>query len=104
MSDQALAKQLTDDIRRIYAENPSEAAQAIETHLKHRLSDSGVEEGRAVVRQVLEGLSPGAAGCDTIEDKEILTRVFGLLRTTLHRVALHLRHHDRVLCHGPSGL
>lgn len=79
MSDQALAKQLTDDIRRIYAANPSEAAQAIETHLKHRLSDSGVEEGRAVVRQVLEGLSPGTAGCDTIGDKEILTRVFGLL-------------------------
>lgn len=78
MNHQALANRLTDDIRRIYASNPSGAANAIESHLKDRLSDRG-QEGRAIVQQMLAGLSPGSGACETIEDKEVLTRVFGLL-------------------------
>jgi hypothetical protein len=71
-------KQLTDEIREIYAGDPSRAAQAIEAHLKKRLADEDVA-GDAVVRQMLNGLSPGAVESDAGEEKEIMTRVFGLL-------------------------
>ena len=78
MSDQSLAHQLTDEIRSIYAADPQGAKQAIEKHLKGRLAGKD-EERRAVAQLVLEDLSPGSANSETIEDKEILTRVFGLL-------------------------
>ena len=82
MIDQGLVNQLTDEIRDIYAADPSGAGQAIDRHIKERLADRG-DDGRAVVQQMLAGLLPGANHCDSesnaAEDKEILTRVFGLL-------------------------
>lgn len=78
MSDQSLAHQLTGEIRSIYTADPQGAKQAIEKHLKGRLTGND-EERRAVAQLVLEDLSPGSVNCETIEDKEILTRVFGLL-------------------------
>ncbi len=78
MNDQALVNQLTDEIREIYATDPSGAEPAIGRHLKERLADRD-DDGRAIVRQMFEGLSPGDINRDTAEDKEILTRVFGLL-------------------------
>jgi len=78
MNDEVLVQQLTDDIRAIYAADPTRASQAIEAHLILRLADRD-DGGRPVVQRLMERLSPKGVPAETIGDAEVLTRIFGLL-------------------------
>ncbi|RJQ70891.1 MAG: hypothetical protein C4519_20000 [Desulfobacteraceae bacterium] len=78
MINETLPARLADDIRRIYSADPSNAPQAIESHLKASLADYPTAEGRAAVQEVLKKFVPGD-GHVPVADKQVLTRVFSLL-------------------------
>lgn len=82
MTDSSLVSRLADDIRAKYAADPAHAAQTIDAYLKAELAHLPAEEGRAVVRAALAQFTPSPQPDGSQEitaDKELLTRVFGLL-------------------------
>ncbi len=73
-----LVDQLTDEVRVLYAQDPSNAPQLIRALLESKLATYPVGEGKAVIQKMIKcfrpmQMEPGAA------DSEIMTRVFGLL-------------------------
>ncbi|MFZ1985137.1 MAG: hypothetical protein WAU91_12030, partial [Desulfatitalea sp.] len=75
-----LVPQLAAEIRDVYQADPRTAPQAIEALLHLRLTDCSAEQGRDIVQQVMARFQPTASGgAETGADKEVLTRVCGLL-------------------------
>ncbi|MDA8138900.1 MAG: hypothetical protein M0036_09630 [Desulfobacteraceae bacterium] len=81
MSDSALISRLVGDIRLMYASDPLHARQLIDSHLKTELSHLPVDQSRNVIQSVMAHfVSSEPNQCpETVADKELLTRVFGLL-------------------------
>jgi len=80
MNAEQLVPQLAAEIRDLYQADPPTAPQAIKALLHLRLTDCSAEMGREVVKKVMAYFEPAAAGeVEVTADKEVLTRVCGLL-------------------------
>lgn len=81
MTDSSLVSRLAEDIRARYEADPAHAADTIRACLKSELAHLPLEDGRSVIRTLLAQFSSGrpARDQDVPADKELLTRVFGLL-------------------------
>lgn len=79
MIDDALVSQMVADIREQYSADPEHAHQAIEAYLKTKLADCSPEQGPAIVQRVMARFAYTGMRIDMAADKEVLTRVFGLL-------------------------
>lgn len=78
MTRERLEDKLAQEIRQQYAANPKAAGQRIEALLQKRLGDRPVEEGRAVIKNLIRHFqSPQTE--DGSVDSETMTRVFSLL-------------------------
>jgi hypothetical protein len=79
MSDAALISRLVEDIRSLYGANPENAGLMIDHHLKSALGHLPADEGYAIIQRVMVQFETSGHGPDSIADKELLMRVFGLL-------------------------
>jgi hypothetical protein len=74
---------LAAEIRSLYAEDPSNALPRVQELLADRLGDAPPEQGRDVIRQLVQHFRP--AGNEAAADNEAMRRVFGLILG--HKVA-----------------
>lgn len=79
MTTERLISDLVADIRDIYAGAPGQAPQAVQQLLERQLGGLPSEEARATIEKVISRFSPDGGQMDIVADKELLTRVFGLL-------------------------
>jgi len=79
MTHEHLISSLVADIRETYGDAPSEAPQAVQHLLEEKLADLPDKEARAVIEKVITRFSPDGGHLEPAADKEVLTRVFGLL-------------------------
>lgn len=79
MIDDALISRLVDDIRTQYLTNPCNGKQVVADYLKDQLVEHSPEQARAIIQRVMHSFSASSVSADIPADKELLTRVFGLL-------------------------
>jgi uncharacterized protein (DUF2267 family) len=78
MTADLLANELAEQIRSLYAGHPEQAEERIEALLKKKLSTQGGEEGKAVLRQVIQHFRKSPQTQASV-DSQIMTRMFSLL-------------------------
>lgn len=71
--------ELIDEVRAIYAADPTGAAGRIEKHLRSKLADAPDDDARNVLEQVSGRLKAAPVGQVSSMDSELIARVFGLL-------------------------
>jgi hypothetical protein len=69
---------LAEEVRSLYAEDPSQALQRVQELLATRLGGYSPAEGRAVIQRLIEHFRP-VQNEPGVADSEIMTRVFGLI-------------------------
>ncbi len=79
MNDNLSVSEMAATIRNKYMADPSSGQQTIDAYVKEVLAERPPEEARAIIEEVMQSFSADSEPIELLADKELLTRVFGLL-------------------------